>query len=98
MISATGLPAARPGGPTAMAADTPFRRADHPISEHPPPQPRLGLCPPDLTRADPNQRGSPMGSAPSPETPVRDLDVPLERDVFLRALLRELAGALQEVV
>ncbi len=30
--------------------------------------------------------------------PVRDLDISLERDVFLRTLLRELAGSLQEVV
>ncbi|HEX2188439.1 MAG TPA: methanogen output domain 1-containing protein [Longimicrobiaceae bacterium] len=36
----------------------------------------------------------PESDAPS----VRDLDVPLERDVFLRTLLRELAGTLQEVV
>lgn len=32
------------------------------------------------------------------ELPVPDLDVPLERDVFLRNLLRELSGSLQEVV
>ena len=31
-------------------------------------------------------------------TSVRDAEVPLERDVFLRTLLRELAGTLQEVV
>ena len=30
--------------------------------------------------------------------PVEKLDVPLERDVFLRTLVRELAGTLQEVV
>ncbi len=29
---------------------------------------------------------------------VEDADIPLERDVFLRRLLRELAGALQDVV
>jgi predicted ArsR family transcriptional regulator len=29
---------------------------------------------------------------------IRDLPVPLERDVFLRALLRELSGTLQDVV
>jgi predicted ArsR family transcriptional regulator len=34
----------------------------------------------------------------TPATPVKDLPVPLERDVFLRSLLRELAGALQDVV
>lgn len=30
--------------------------------------------------------------------PVHELDVPLERDVFLRTLVRELAGTLQDVV
>ncbi|UAA39006.1 transcriptional regulator [Paraneptunicella aestuarii] len=30
--------------------------------------------------------------------PVRQLDVPLERDVFLRSLVRELSGVLEEVV
>jgi predicted ArsR family transcriptional regulator len=34
----------------------------------------------------------------SNETPVSSLHIPLERDVFLRTLIRELAGALQEVV
>src|SRR5437588_9570530 len=29
---------------------------------------------------------------------LRDLPVPLERDVFLRTLIRELAGTLQEIV
>lgn len=29
---------------------------------------------------------------------VRELDVPLDRDIFLRTLIRELAGTLQEVV
>lgn len=37
-----------------------------------------------------------QGSASTPS--ARDLDVPLERDVFLRDLLRELSGSLQEVV
>ena len=38
-------------------------------------------------------------SAPrASRSPLRTLDVPLERDVFLRTLLRELAGTLQEVV
>ena len=32
------------------------------------------------------------------QAPVRDLDLPLDRDVFLRRLLRELSGSLQEVV
>lgn len=35
--------------------------------------------------------------APLPIAP-RDADLPLERDVFLRTLLRELAGTLQDVV
>ena len=38
-------------------------------------------------------------SAPrASRSPLRTLDVPLERDLFLRTLLRELAGTLQEVV
>jgi predicted ArsR family transcriptional regulator len=39
-----------------------------------------------------------MEDSPPPETPIKDLPIPLERDVFLRSLLRELAGALQDVV
>ena len=39
-----------------------------------------------------------MDSTMTPLPVIRDLSVPLERDVFLRSLLRELAGALQEVV
>ncbi len=35
---------------------------------------------------------------PQSQRPLRDLDVPLERDGFLRTLIRELAGTLQEVV
>ena len=31
-------------------------------------------------------------------TPINELDLPLERDLFLRTLLRELAGTLQDVV
>jgi predicted ArsR family transcriptional regulator len=34
----------------------------------------------------------------APRRPLATLDVPLERDVFLRTLLRELAGTLQDVV
>lgn len=30
--------------------------------------------------------------------PIKDLPIPLERDVFLRTLIRELAGTLQDVV
>lgn len=30
--------------------------------------------------------------------PIKDLSIPLERDVFLRSLIRELAGTLQDVV
>lgn len=32
------------------------------------------------------------------QIPLTDLDIPLERDVFLRSMLRELAGILQDVV
>jgi predicted ArsR family transcriptional regulator len=32
------------------------------------------------------------------DKPVSDLDIPLERDVFLRSLIRELAGTLEDVV
>ena len=31
-------------------------------------------------------------------TPIQDLPIPLERDIFLRTLLRHLAGTLQKVV
>ena len=37
-------------------------------------------------------------SYPQSVDPIRDLDVPLERDVFLRTLIRELSGTLQDVV
>lgn len=33
-----------------------------------------------------------------PTPPVRDLQVPLDRDIFLRTLIRELSGTLQDVV
>lgn len=36
--------------------------------------------------------------APTPRASLRVLNVPLERDVFLRTLLRELSGTLQDVV
>ena len=39
-----------------------------------------------------------MTPASSSQTSLRELPVPLERDVFVRTLLRELAGTLQEVV
>lgn len=39
-----------------------------------------------------------MHPSPKFETPVKDLDIPLDRDVFLRTLIRELAGTLQDVV
>ena len=39
-----------------------------------------------------------MEASPSHQPSVRDLNLPLERDVFLRTLLRELAGTLQDVV
>src|SRR5262245_61478981 len=37
-------------------------------------------------------------NSPPTRPPIGELNVPLERDVFLRTLLRELAGALQDVV
>jgi len=39
-----------------------------------------------------------MNELPVIETPVCELDVPLDRDVFLRTLIRELSGTLQDVV
>src|SRR5262245_42085077 len=39
-----------------------------------------------------------MTPSPSPLPTVSDADIPLERDVVLRTLLRELAGALQDIV
>lgn len=43
-----------------------------------------------------------MGDTPAAETPadaaVRRAEIPLDRDGFLRSVLRELAGSLQEVV
>ncbi len=39
-----------------------------------------------------------MNSLSKPGTPIKALDIPLERDVFLRTLIRELAGTLQDVV
>lgn len=42
-----------------------------------------------------------IGSEPaksSPQLAPQDLDVPLERDVFTRTLIRELSGVLQDVV
>ena len=39
-----------------------------------------------------------MSQAVVEDTKVRALSVPLERDVFLRTLIRELSGTLQEVV
>ena len=39
-----------------------------------------------------------FAAAPGARRALRTLDVPLERDVFLRTLLRELAGTLQDVV
>ncbi len=40
----------------------------------------------------------PPDSRALPVVPVRELPIPLERDVFTRTLLRELAGTLQDVV
>ncbi|HEY9762289.1 MAG TPA: methanogen output domain 1-containing protein [Trichocoleus sp.] len=39
-----------------------------------------------------------MISSLKPEASVEDANIPLERDVFLRTLIRELAGTLQDVV
>lgn len=39
-----------------------------------------------------------MSRSPNPELPVNDFQIPLNRDVFLRTLIRELAGTLQDVV
>ena len=39
-----------------------------------------------------------MSNSSIPETAIKELALPLERDVFLRTLIRELAGTLQEVV
>jgi predicted ArsR family transcriptional regulator len=39
-----------------------------------------------------------MGNTAVLEPPVRGLELPLERDMFLRSLIRELAGTLQEVI
>lgn len=39
-----------------------------------------------------------MGDSPATPTAVKDLSISLERDVFLRSLIRELAGTLQDVV
>lgn len=35
---------------------------------------------------------------PTEQTPIASADVPLERDVFLRTLVRELSGTLQDVI
>lgn len=39
-----------------------------------------------------------MSSLPVKETSIAKTDISLERDVFLRTLIRELSGALQEIV
>lgn len=39
-----------------------------------------------------------MNHSLQPQVPVEDLDIPLERDIFLRTLIRELAGTLQDIV
>ncbi|MGA7934664.1 MAG: methanogen output domain 1-containing protein [Kovacikia sp.] len=39
-----------------------------------------------------------MNSSLQSKTPVKDLPIPLDRDRFLRNLIRELAGTLQDVV
>lgn len=39
-----------------------------------------------------------MNPTLTPDLPMPDLNIPLNRDVFLRTLIRELAGTLQDVV
>ncbi|WP_237133890.1 methanogen output domain 1-containing protein [Pseudohongiella sp. O18] len=39
-----------------------------------------------------------MTQSDQSKIPVKELEIPLERDVFMRSMLRELAGALQDVV
>ena len=39
-----------------------------------------------------------MSNAEFKQIPIKSLDIPLERDVFLRDLIRELSGLLEEVV
>jgi predicted ArsR family transcriptional regulator len=41
---------------------------------------------------------TPAKTTPPDPATVKNLDLPLERDVFLRSLIRELAGTLQDVV
>lgn len=41
---------------------------------------------------------SPSPAAPTPAFALKNLDIPLERDVFSRTLIRELSGVLQDVV
>lgn len=39
-----------------------------------------------------------MSSSTETKNPIANLEIPLERDLFLRTLIRELSGTLQEVV
>lgn len=39
-----------------------------------------------------------MNKSPEATASITDLSIPLERDVFLRILIRELSGTLQDVV
>jgi predicted ArsR family transcriptional regulator len=39
-----------------------------------------------------------VGNSSTPETAIKERTIPLDRDVFLRTLIRELAGTLQDVV
>jgi predicted ArsR family transcriptional regulator len=43
-------------------------------------------------------KGSPVATAPSAPRTVEELEIPLERDLFLRTLIRTLAGTLDDVV
>src|SRR5690242_21908308 len=42
--------------------------------------------------------GEIMGTTDKPTVPISEASIPLDRDVFLRTLIRELSGSLQEVV
>lgn len=54
------------------------------------------------SRSDPVSIGGVTQTNPLPQKPgasrVENLDLPLERDLFLRTLIRELSGTLQDVV
>ncbi len=47
---------------------------------------------------DPTTLPHSSSAPPSPALPPQNFDVPLERDIFTRTLIRELSGVLQDVV